>query len=178
VLAPSLSTSKITSMFALNLPSSSLRKSPTVLVQDRFPCSWLEWKELEVSLNLGLVPRDESVLVVVVPMPAGVFIMNPSTDGNADFLGEIVAIPWQRVKSHGAHPRTNSVSFRVVLNEKESIFTFRTPKAETIDALFTKFIYLRADELFPTRWPPLRYTSANNPDLNRPGVYTSSDIPK
>ena len=81
VLAPTMMTSKITSMFALNLPISN-RPTPTVLVEDRFPATWCEWKNLVSSLNLGLVNRDESVLVVLVPMEPGVFIMNPSTDGN------------------------------------------------------------------------------------------------
>jgi hypothetical protein len=80
VLAPTMMSSKITSMFALNLPNTT-RLPPTVLLEDRFPCVWAEWKELISSLNLGLVNRDESVLVVLVPMQPGVFIMNPSTDG-------------------------------------------------------------------------------------------------
>jgi hypothetical protein len=112
--------------------------------------------------------------VVLVPMKAGVLIMNPSSEGNADFLGELVCIPWQRVKSHGSL-RSGTVSFKAVpAGGQETAFIFRTPKAEAIDALFTKYIYFRAEERFPARWPPLRYNATSNEELDKPGVNSSS----
>ncbi len=129
-------------------------------------------------------------------MPAGVLIMNPSSDGNADFLGQLICIPWQRVKSHGSL-KSGVVSFKVrpfffllfeitllrsnvILRKavppggQETPFIFRTPKGEAIDALFTKYIYFRAEERFPARWPPLRYDAADRQELDKPGVNAPS----
>jgi hypothetical protein len=111
--------------------------------------------------------------VVLVPTRAGVLIMNPSSDGNADFLGQLICIPWLRLKSHGSHKDT--VSFMAVQpGGLETPFIFRSPKAQEIEALFTKFIYFRADELFPARWPPLRYVAKDNQELDKPGVNAPS----
>ncbi len=97
--------------------------------------------------------------------------MNPSSDGNADFLGELICIPWQRVRSHGSTPKFSSLAFKAVCGDgRETTFVFRSPKIDVIDALFTKYIYLRAEERFPARWPPLRYLSNDRHDLDRPGV--------
>jgi hypothetical protein len=49
VLAPTSAegqSSKITSMFALQ-QEGGLRTAPTVLIEDRFPCAWVEWKVRE-----------------------------------------------------------------------------------------------------------------------------------
>lgn len=79
-------------MFALQVETNPNRPPPTVLDEDRFPCTWIEWKGLHIDLfSAG---RDKSQLVVLVPAPPGIFIMNPSSsDANAEFLGELVAIP-------------------------------------------------------------------------------------
>jgi hypothetical protein len=104
----------------------------------------------------------------------GVFC-DKTIKGNADFLGEIIAIPWARIRSHGANPRTESINFKAKLpdSDQESVFVFKTPFYERIDALFTKFIYLRSDALFPTKWPPLRYDANNRPELTKSGLHVS-----
>ncbi len=103
-------------------------------------------------------------------------------EGNAEFLGELIAIPWARIRSHGANPKTQSVTFKAKLPDatEESIFVFQTPKFETITALFTKYMYMRSDALFPARWPPLRYDSVDKPELNKSGLHVSPrrDVPK
>ena len=167
-LVPQTKQSTISSMFA-PVQSDSLRLPPTVVLEDRFPCAWVEWKN-DFGLQM-LKSEDDSVLVILVPMRAGVLVMNPSSDGNAEFLGELICIPWSCIKSHGAS-KVQSISFVGVTRDSvgEKTFIFRTSKCDTINDLFLKYIKMRSDDLFPTRWPPLRYDAQDRPELNKHGV--------
>ncbi len=48
--------SKITSMFAIG---QDVRAAPSVLHEDRFPCSWIEWKTTLSALGASLLRSDE-----------------------------------------------------------------------------------------------------------------------
>jgi len=158
------SSSKISTMFAAPQDIGA-RVPPVVIEHDRFTCSWVEWKRHFQGLYAH---SDESVLVVLIATEAGILILNPSS-GNASFIGEMIAIPWTRIRSFG---NTKS-SFNMIARQEsgeEVPFHFATQRADIINNKAVELIKHPSGALFPLKWPPLRFKDHSHPEKNILGL--------